>query len=68
MLCSNDVHERLFGNIGMKYRQCLVDNLQLMYDARTIEACGGMMTKHSDLFKKNSNVMQRVCLNFSNPY
>ena len=65
MLCSNDVLERLFGNIRMKYRQCLVDNLQLIYSARTIEACGDIMRKHPEWFKKNQNVMERLCLDWS---
>ena len=67
MLCSNDVFERLFGNIRMKYRQCLVDNLQLIHSARAIKACGDIMTKHPEWFKKNRNVMERLCLDYSNP-
>ena len=61
MLCSNDVLERLFGNIRMKYRQCLI------YSARTIYANGDMMTKHPEWFKKNRNVMERLCLDYSSP-
>ena len=60
MLCSNDVLERLFGNLRLKYRQCAIDNLEIIYGARAMQACTNMMTKHPDWFQKNRNVMQRV--------
>ena len=67
MLCSNDVLERLFGNLRLKYRHCTIDNLEIIYGARAMQACTNMMTKHPDWFQKNRNVMQRLCLHYSNP-
>ena len=67
MLCSNDVIERCFGNLWLKYRQCAVDNLELIYATQAIQLCTDMMIKHPDWFSKNRNVMQRLCLDYSNP-
>ena len=67
MLCSNDVIERFFGNLRLKYRQCVIDNLEIIYATRAIQTCTDMMTKHPDWFKKNRSVMERLCLDYSNP-
>ena len=67
MLCTNDVLERLFGNLRLKYRHCTIDNLEIIYGVRAMQACTNMMTKHPDWFQKNRNVIQRLCLHYSNP-
>ena len=53
MLCSNDVLERFFGNVRAKYRQCLIDNLEIIYATRAIQICTDMMFKHPEWFKKS---------------
>ena len=67
MLCSNDVLERFFGILRLKYRQCMIDNLEIIFATRAIELCGDMMFKHPEWFEKNRNVMQRISLDYSNP-
>ena len=67
MLCSNDVLERFFGILRMKYRHCMIDNLEIIFACRAIELCGDMMTKHPEWFKKNRSTMRRLCLDYSNP-
>ena len=67
MLCSNDVLERLFGNLRLKYRHCSIDNLELLYATRSMQLCTDMMQKHPDWFSKNRSTMQRLCLDYSNP-
>ena len=67
MLCSNGVLERLFGNLRQKYRQCAIDNLEIIYGARAMQACTNMMAKHPDWFQRNRNVMQHLCLDYSDP-
>ena len=67
MLCSNDVLERFFGILRLKYRHCMIDNLEIIFATRAIEVCGHMMVKHPEWFHKNRNTMQRICLDYSNP-
>ena len=67
MLCANDVLERYFGNVRLKYKHSIVDNLELIFATRAIQLCGEMMVKHPDWFAKNRSVMQRLCLDYSSP-
>ena len=67
MLCSNDVLERLFGNVRLKYRHCTIDNLELIYATRALQICIDLMSKHPEWFEKNRSVIERLCLDYSNP-
>ena len=67
MLCSNDVIERLFGNLRLKYRHSAIDNLEIIYAARSLQLLSDMMIKHPDWFSCNRNVMERLCLDYSSP-
>ena len=67
MLCSNDVIERMFGNIRMRYSQTSLDNLELINSARAMKACTETMMKHPSWTRKNRSVSQRLALDYSNP-
>lgn len=40
MLCSNDVLERFFGILRQKYRNNMIDNMEIILSTRAIELCG----------------------------
>ena len=67
MLCGNDVIERYFGNLRMKYGHCSIDNLELIFATRAMQLCTDMTYKHPEWFKHNRSTMQRLCLDYSNP-
>ena len=67
MLLSNDVLERLFSNIRLKYRHCAIDNLQLINSARAMLACDEILMNHLEWITKTRNVMQRLSLDYSSP-
>ena len=67
MLCSNNVIERLFGNLRLKYRHSAINNLEIIFAARSLQLLSDMMVKHPEWFVKNRNVMERLSLDYSSP-
>ncbi|XP_066914918.1 uncharacterized protein [Clytia hemisphaerica] len=67
MLCSNDTIERFFGNLRLKYKQSVVDNLELIYATRSIQLCTDMMYKHPNWFEESQKIMKRLCLDYCSP-
>ena len=67
MLCSNDVLERFFGCLRLKYKFCSIDNLEILYASRSMKMCVEIMDRHPDWVFKNRINMQRLSLDYSSP-
>ena len=65
LLLANDILERIFSNIRLKYKHCTIDNLEMIYATRAMSFCDQILMKHPSWVKKQQNVMKRLTLDYS---